>query len=277
MSNNMAKSLFFAAAGGTLAAAASAYILAPGKAEGSMRAPFYGRNLAHRGLHTADKSIPENSLPAFEEAARIGYGIELDVRITKDGELVVFHDEDLTRACAATGCVGDTTWEDLSRLRLFGTEHGIPLLSEALEVIGGRGPLIVELKQGNKNRELCEKTYSLLKGYAGDFCVESFDPRIVGWFRRNAPEVLRGQLAYHPADMAKDTRRANAFLVGNLLTNFIARPHFIAYGIGCKPLTVRLCERLGAMRVAWTSRGPDSEENNDAVIFEHYRPRPRYK
>jgi len=271
------KGIIYTAVGGAFAAAAAVYILAPGKADESMRAPFYGRNFAHRGLHKPDKSIPENSLPAFEAAARLGYGVELDVHITKDGRLAVFHDDELSRACGVKGRISGMSWEQLRHLRLFGTEHQIPLLSEVLETIGGRVPAIVELKRGGNNRELCEKTYELLKGYKGDFCVESFDPRIVRWFRRNAPKVLRGQLAYHPSDMAGDAGKLKAFLVGNLLTNFITRPHFIAYGIGRKPPTVRLCELLGAMKAAWTSHGPGNEKNNDAVIFEHYLPRVRYK
>lgn len=278
MTNTGLKRVLLLAAGGTFAAvSALAYVLSPARAKKDMRAPFYGRSFAHRGLHTADKSIPENSLPAFEMAARLGYGVEMDVHITKDGRLVVFHDDELSRACGVEGRISELDWEQLRHLRLFGTEHRIPLLSEVLEIIGGRVPAIVELKRGGNNRELCEKTYELLREYNGVFCVESFDPRIVRWFRKNAPGVLRGQLARHPADMSKDAGKLKAFLVGNLLTNFYARPHFVAYGIGRKPAVVRLCELLGAMKFAWTSRAPGNEKNNDAVIFEHYRPRVKYK
>ncbi len=269
--------LKFAGGAIVVAAAAAVYLTAPGKAKENMRAPFYGRNIAHRGLHSKDKSVPENSLPAFEEAARSGYGVELDVHITKDDRIVVFHDDDLSRMCKVEGRIEDMTWDELSKLRLLGTEYGIPLFSEVLFLIGKHCPMIVELKRGKRNRELCEKTYELLKKFGGTYCVESFDPRIVCWFRKNAPEVLRGQLSRHPCDMGKDTAKLNSFIVGNLLTNVLARPHFIAYGIGKKPLKVKLCELLGAMKVAWTSHDPKNEENNDAVIFEYYRPAVKYK
>lgn len=270
--------IYLCSAGAVLGAAgATAYLIAPGRKSGDRRANFVGRNYAHRGLHRIDKSVPENSLPAFDAAARIGYGIEMDVHITQDGRLVVFHDDNTKRVCGVEGVVEDMTWDELCKLRLCGTEYGIPLLSEVFELVGKRCPVIVELKRGGRNRELCTKTYEMMKKYGGRYCVESFDPRIVGWFRRNAPEVLRGQLSQTPAELARDTSRLNAFMIGNLLTNFIARPDFVAYGTGRKPLTVRICEWMGAMRVNWVSRDWKSEEKNDAVIFEYYRPRVKFK
>ena len=258
------------------AAGIAAFLIAPERASKKKRAPFLGRNYAHRGLHEEDKSVPENSLPAFAAAASLGYGVELDVHITRDGELAVFHDSDIKRVCGVEGVIENMTWDELKNLRLFGTEYGIPLLSEVLEVMGESCPVIIELKRGNRNLELCEKTYDMMKKYGGKYCVESFDPRIVAWFRRSAPEVLRGQLATEPAEMAKDTSSLNAFMVGNLLTNFMARPNFIAYGLGRKPLLAKLCEKMGAMKVAWVAHNGASEKTNDAVIFEFYRPGVRF-
>ncbi|NCC67490.1 MAG: glycerophosphodiester phosphodiesterase [Clostridia bacterium] len=263
--------LCFAAAA-VAAAGSTAFLIAPERASAEKRKPFIKRNYAHRGLHTADTSVPENSLPAFAAAAKAGYGVELDVHITLDGALVVFHDDNTDRACGVDGVIEKMTFEELSRRRLFGTEYGIPLLSEVLETMGTQCPVIIELKRGTRNKELCRKTYDMMKKYRGNYCVESFDPRIVAWFRRHAPEVLRGQLASDPKDMAADTSRLNAFMIGNLLTNFMARPNFIAYKIGRKPLTVRLCEKMGAMKVGWVSNDSANEGKNDAVIFEHYSP-----
>ncbi|MEA4895548.1 MAG: glycerophosphodiester phosphodiesterase family protein [Oscillospiraceae bacterium] len=254
------------------AVGAAAFLIAPEKPSEDKRAPFTGRNYAHRGLHNTDRTVPENSLPAFAAAAAKGYGVELDVHITKDGELAVIHDSDLKRVCGVEGVVEDMTWDEISRLRLCETEYGIPRLSEVLEVMGNQCPVIIELKRGGRNRELCEKTYALMKKNGGRYCVESFDPRIVRWFRHHAPEVLRGQLSSDPAEMVKDTSRLNAFMVGNLLTNFLARPNFIAYGLGRKPLIVKLGEKMGAMKVAWVAKDSTYEKTNDAVIFEHYMP-----
>ncbi|PKM73576.1 MAG: glycerophosphodiester phosphodiesterase [Firmicutes bacterium HGW-Firmicutes-16] len=259
---------------GTILAAAGfvAYLVAPDKVSKDKCTPFTGRNYAHRGLHNIDKTVPENSLSAFAAAAAIGYGVELDVHITRDGKLVVIHDGDTKRVCGFNGIVEEMTWDELSKLRLFETEYGIPLLSEVLEVMGTQCPVIIELKRGVRNRELCEKTYALMRKYDGRYCVESFDPRIVAWFRHHAPEVLRGQLASDPIEMAKDTNKLSAFAVGNLLTNFLSRPNFIAYGLGRKPLIVKLCEKMGAMKVAWVAKDSTYEKTNDAVIFEHYIP-----
>ena len=171
-------------AAGAAAAAAGAYafLIAPARRDREKTAPFYGRNFAHRGLHKLDKSVPENSIPAFDAAARIGYGIELDVRLSADGRVVVFHDDDLKRICGVDARVDELSWDELSTLKLCGTPNHIPLFSEVLAVIDGRCPIIVELKRGRRHAELCRKTYELLRSYKGRYCVESFDPRIVFWF-----------------------------------------------------------------------------------------------
>lgn len=253
------------------------FAIAPGKADPDRKKPFLHRNFAHRGLYTEDQSVPENSLTAFRMAAEAGYGIELDVHITKDDRLAVFHDDDLMRMCGVPGRVEDRSWEELAALRLMGTEERIPLLSEVLAVMDGRAPIILELKRGGRNDELCRLVRDQLDEYPGDVCIESFDPFIVGWWRKNAPRYLRGQLSAAFAEMKKGTSGINAFLLSRLLTNCFARPQFIAYGLcGRKPLSVRLCEGMGGMRVAWTSRGPETEKTNDAVIFEHYRPEIHY-
>ena len=262
---------------GIVATALPLALLAPGRATKRQKAPFWGVNFAHRGLHTRDKSIPENSLPAFERAARAGYGIELDVQLSKDGRVVVFHDDTLDRVCGVHARVDEKTWAELQELRLCGTEYGIPLFSEVLKTVRGRGPLIVELKNGRHNRELCEKTYAMLQDYRGEACIESFNPLIVAWFRFHARDLLRGQLASPTRDYLKDMGRGRAFLLSHCLMNIFSRPQFIAYKIGYRPPTVRLAEQLGAMKVGWTSHEPRNENRRDAVIFEFYRPKVQYK
>lgn len=274
--NRFARAGLIAGAALAGSAAFAAFLVAPGKKDLKQRAPFIGRNYAHRGLHRIDKSTPENSVAAFEHAARIGYGIEFDVHITADGELVVFHDDDTGRVCGVPGRVEDMSLAELRELKLCGTQYGIPTLAEALEAAHG-APLIVELKRGGRNKELCRRAYEALQGYAGPWCVESFDPGIVFWFRLHAPEVFRGQLSARYASLRKTCSAVHAFLLSRCLTNFLTRPHFIAYEIGRRPLTVRLAAALGAMRVAWTSREWKTEEKADAVIFQFYRPRVKYK
>ena len=256
--------------------AAWLYMIFPGRFTSAMRAPFQHRAFAHRGLHTMDQTVPENSLPAFRLAVEEGYGAELDVQMTKDGHVVVFHDDDLKRGCGVDGRICDMTLEEVESLRLFGTEERIPLFSEVLEIFSGKTPLIVELKTGPNAPALCDATRKMLAEYAGDACVESFDPRIVRYFRQNDPKRLRGQLAMAAKGYTGAMSGPVSFALSRVMFNFAARPHFIAYGIGPKTPSARLCEGLGAMKVCWTAREADLHrermQENDAVIFEGYRP-----
>ena len=275
--NNTSKFLLHAALAGGAAAAGLIFLVAPGKIRRKQKEPFKNRNFAHRGLHKRDRSIPENSLAAFERASRYGYGIELDVQLSRDGEVVVFHDDTLNRVCGVDARVDEKTLAELKQLSLCGTGETIPLFSEVLRTVRGRGALIVELKNGKRNRELCEKTYALLRRYSGDYCIESFNPFIVRWFRLNAPEVVRGQLANPPADYNGEVNPVTGFLLGNVLLNFLGRPQFIAYKLAKKPFTVKLSEFLGAMKICWTSHEWVNEKGHDAVIFEYYKPKLTYK
>ena len=259
-----------------VAASLPVFMLAPGRASRRQKAPFMGRNFAHRGLHARDKSIPENSLRAFDLAASHGYGIELDVQLSKDGQVVEFHDDTLDRVCGVSSRVDEKTFAQLEELKLCGNEDRIPLFSQVLQVIRGRGPLIVELKNGRHNRELCEKTYALLENYKGDVCIESFNPFIVAWFRRHAHDMLRGQLAT-TMDGYGVMPKAQSYILSRTLLNFVSRPNFIAYKIGPRPLCVRMAEFMGAIKVGWTAHEPRNEKGRDAVIFEFYKPKLRYK
>ena len=258
------------------------FCVAPGRmpkaAQETARA-FSGLNCAHRGLHTKDQSIPENSLAAFAAAHKAGYGVELDVQLSKDGQVLVFHDDTLNRVCGVDARVDALNWEALQKLPLLASEERIPLFSHALKILDDT-PIIVELKSAKaRNAELCEKTLRILRENGKICCVESFDPRIVAWFRKNAPDVLRGQLSSHPRHF--DTlSKLTAYALGSLWTNVLTRPHFIAYRKGARPFAVRACMAMNPMKVVWTVRDEQDaalcEQENDAVIFEYYRPAPRY-
>ena len=259
------------------AAAKTIYMVAPGRVDNARRRELEGRNIAHRGLHREDAGIPENSLAAFDAAAESGYGIELDVRLTADDRVVVFHDNDVSRLCGVSGNISEMTWSEIKKLRLLDTNQGIPLLSEALATVSGRGPVIVELKRGTRNRELCERTLELISCYSGPILIESFDPKILAWFRKYAPEITRGQLVCSQEKLSREAPRLAAFALANGLTNFLSRPHFIAHSVDKKSPLIRLAEKLGAMRVAWTATDDRHEDKNDAVIFKGYRPRTKYR
>ena len=113
-----------------------------------------GYNYAHRGLH--GNQAPENSMRAFELAAREGYGIELDVRLSLDGQPVVMHDANVFRMTGMDKRVSDLTAEELSHLRLAGSGEGVPLFVDVLKRIAGRTPLMSVICH------MCEKAPMLL-------------------------------------------------------------------------------------------------------------------
>lgn len=256
------------------------FLIAPGRGCKETREKFYHLNLAHRGLHTKDKSTPENSMKGFAAAAEAGYGIEMDIQLTKDRQVVVFHDDTLKRVCGVEGRVDDYTYEELQAFSLCGTDQRIPLFTDYLKLIDGRVPLLIELKHNCDDKLLCEKALKIMREYKGVFCIESFSPFIVGWFKKNAPDILRGQLSAPAKDLKSEIPGWQSFMLANLLTNVIARPHFVAYDKEKHSFTVKLCEKMGAMPVVWTVRDTDDhkhfEQVNDAVIFELYRPEIKY-
>ncbi len=255
------------------------FVLHPGRMPYKYFKHIDGVNHAHRGLHNKEMTIAENSLASFEAAVNAGYGIELDIQLSKDGQIVVFHDDTLNRVCGIDGNVCDFEANELQEMKLLNTEQTIPLFTQVLELVQGKVNLIVELKTGQTNDELCAKTYEILKKYKGPFCVQSFNPHIVAWFRKNAPEFVRGQLTNNPASF-KPGKWIQRMLLGCVLTNFLSRPHYIAHGMMKKTLFVKLAELMGAVRICWTVRDTDNIEKrqheNEALIFEFYTPKARY-
>lgn len=250
------------------------FLVAPGRSSTSQRAPFHDRLCAHRGLYQKDQTIPENSLPAFAAAREHGYGVELDVQLSKDADVVVFHDDDLKRVCGVEARVDALTTQELFALRLFASGERMPFFTEVMETLGAETPVIVELKSGPRNDLLCEKTLALLHSIPGIYCVESFDPRIVAWFRKNASDILRGQLVM-PLSFYKGSK-LTAFFLSNLMLNVLARPQFLARETTLKSASLWLSLLFRPMRVVWTVRPKDDfarlRRENDAMIFEHFLP-----
>ena len=187
---------------------------------------------AHRGLHSA--SIPENSLKAFLLAKENGYGIEFDVRLSKDGEIFVFHDETLTRMCSLNKRLSEMTAFEISQINLNGSSEKIPRLSEVLSLIDGTVPILIEIKHSPEQYKLCKQLCELMDTYNGAFSVQSFDPNILSYFKKYRPRFARGQLVTKISKggtYSVDSRLKNPFVrfaLTHMLTNVISRPDFIS-------------------------------------------------
>ena len=239
--------------------------------------PLMGRYYAHRGLHDNDSEAPENSMAAFRKAVDAGYGIELDVQLTKDRIPVVFHDESLKRVCGVDGNVRDYTFEELQQFTLCKSEERIPLFSDFLKLVDGKVPLIIEIKIHENANTVCSKADELIREYKGVYCIESFHPLAVNWYRKHRPEVIRGQLSSNFNEKGKRETPA-MFLVHYLLLNFLAKPDFIAYDhLHKKNLSRLICKNLyKALSVAWTIKSQkqldDSRDDFSLFIFEQFIP-----
>lgn len=236
-----------------------------------------GHYYAHRGLHKS-REIPENSLEAFKLASENNYAIELDVQLTKDGEPVVFHDYSLERLCGRDILVEDLDYEELKKFTLYDTSEPIPHIKDVLDLVDGRVPLLVELKTEAMDSRLCQALVPYLDDYKGDFSIESFNPLVLNWFKKNRPSILRGQLS---SDFVKSGEKGDKklyFLLKNFLINFLARPDFIAYNYYYrKDFSFRLVKTLfKTPSFAWTIVSKedleDLRDDFDVFIFENFLP-----
>ena len=233
--------------------------------------------IAHRGLHAEQAGVPENSLKAYSLAMELGFAVEIDIHLTKDSHIVVFHDDTTRRVCGVDRAVEECTLEELKAMRLSGTDQQIPTLSEVLSLVDGRVPLLIEFKSvyGN-SKALCTAADKILSKYEGKYIVQSFYPPVLLWYRKNRPEICRGQLSQNFI-RHKGERDLSKILAGWLLFNFLSRPDFVSYNFedaGC--FARNLCTALGAFPVAWTLRSAKELSKARAFfstyIFEDFLP-----
>ncbi|MFZ2537852.1 MAG: glycerophosphodiester phosphodiesterase family protein [Oscillospiraceae bacterium] len=230
---------------------------------------FRDVRFAHRGLH--GNGVPENSMKAFSLAAEKGFGIELDIHLTKDNRVVVIHDYDTKRVCGKSLCVEDSTYIELCGLWLENTNQKIPLFEDVLKLVDGKIPILVELKSKGTKTTLCPFAAKTLDDYKGKYCIESFSPFIVSWFFKNRKNVVRGQLSQKMKTVGGNNfkNKLLGFILTNLLTNFITRPTFIAYNYkDVSNLSVKLCKNLFKTPIfAWTLKGAKIQKNVEGNFF----------
>ncbi len=209
--------------------------------------------IAHRGYHDKDKGVPENSVAAFKRAIRYNYTIELDVHLTKDKRLVVFHDDSLKRVCGVNKTIEECTYDELLKYNLFDTKYKIPLFEEVLKLVGGKVGLLIETKTAKFNGKLESKLSNLLDCYKGNFAIQSFNPMSVLWFKKNRKGYIRGLLS---SDFKHDKKISNLRknLAKSVIADIFLRTDFIAYDINALPNSYIKSKRKTKLILGWTIR-----------------------
>ena len=216
------------------------------------------KGFAHRGLHYG-AGFPENSLLAFAAALELGAGIECDLRLTADDQVLVFHDRETWRMCSSHLMIGQSTHAELSRLRVG--DGPIPTLESLLSLVDGRVPLLLEVKVDNDLWRWMPALKRALRDYRGPLGVMSFDPRISRLIKTNHPRVRRGLIV---KDNLSPLRRRVALL--------LADPQFLAVERAALGKSWVAKERERMPVYSWTIRGPEqraqAQVHADALIWE---------
>ena len=233
--------------------------------------------IAHRGLHSKDKTVPENSISAIKKAIDKGYGIEIDINVLGDGNVVVFHDNNLKRLCGIDKYLKDLNYNDIKEMKLLNSEEKIPLLKEVLELVNGQVPLLIELKPKGDNRLLFKSFIKTIRDYKGIYAIHSFSPQIVYWFKKYHPEIIRGQITEYFKDDLKISK-FRKYLMKSMAFNFITKPDIINYGI--YDLPNKYCDKLhkkGMVIIAYAAQNQKDfdmvKTHYDNSVFEYFIPK----
>lgn len=236
---------------------------------------FMGTSIAHRGYFDNEAGVPENSLAAFQAAIDKGFVIELDIQLSSDGVAMVFHDADLERVCGVEGKIWEYTAAELKEMKLLGTEETIPTFEETLALVNGQVPLLVEYKMDKVDTAVCAEGQALLDEYDGAYAIQCFDPRALLWYKKNAPQVARGQLAEEFWEKEEYDGKALYLVLTYMLTNVATRPDFISYkAIHKDNLSLNVCRLLGAKTACYTLKSAEEFDyvngDFDMYIFDSF-------
>lgn len=227
---------------------------------------LFNRKIAHRGYHDVKKGIAENSLSAYKLAVEKNYAIEMDIQMTKDGKLVCFHDDDLFRITGVKGLIWDKTLTELKSLKLQNTNDVILTFEEFLDIINGKVPLLIEIKN-QREKGIEKKVLKALEKYKGDYVIQSFNPIIMLKIKKYAPNVIRGILGGNEESLSFPKR----LLVKNLLLNRLIKPDFINYDLRNLPLSNNVTK--GLPLISWTVRNEKdkfiAEKYSQNYVFEY--------
>ena len=232
----------------------------------------FSHYIAHRGLHDS-ASVDENSYEAFLEACEKGYAIECDVHLTKDHKVVIHHDETTGRMMGEDLNILESDFADLLNLKHKNSKYPMMLLKDLLALVNGKVPLLIEIKYSNKGRELDRAVSEALKGYSGEFAVQSFDPFSCLWFKKNNPAIKRGLLIGNFDDVQLSFIRKFA-LKYFVFVPFVS-PDFIGleWTRGSEYIAQKVRGLTDLGFIAWTVDTDESYEfcktNFDNIIFEN--------
>lgn len=232
--------------------------------------------IAHRGLYTKDQEVPENSMLAFQLALEKGYAIELDVNLTKDQQVVCFHDYQLNRMCDQDIIIDQVDYKDIKDFTLKGSDQTIPLLSDVLNLVNGKKPLLIELKPHGNVDQLTYYVVDVLKDYQGPYALFSFHPMVVSILKRFYPDIIRGQIAESFKDN-KNMRFFSKYMLKSMVFNRQSKPDFISYGINDLPN--KYCDRAkkkGLVVISYAAQNQEAfdfvKTHYDNVVFEFFEP-----
>lgn len=234
-----------------------------------------GYAFAHRGFFDNASDAPENSLKSFQYAIDNGYGIELDVQLSADGVPMVFHDADLERVCGVEGKIWDYTCAELQQMKLFDSEETIPTMAQALALVDGQVPLLVEYKLDKVDTAVCAKTQALLDEYQGDYVIQCFHPFALLWYEAKAPHVARGYLSKDFVKEAGEDASILDFVLSHMLLNFVMKPDFISYQFSdADHPALQWAQLIGAKTACWTLKSQEDYEGVkgqfDMYIFDSF-------
>lgn len=236
--------------------------------------------IAHRGLHSLDNNIVENSGGAVCAAIIHGYAIEVDVQLTKDHKAVIFHDHTLKRMTGQTGKVIDYTLQELQQIRYSASDESILSFEELLQIVDGQVPLIIEVKSRSNNVGPLEIYIAKkLECYNGDVCIMSFNPLSLRKFKQIAPQIIRGIVAEYnmrPTDW-RGTNIVARFLIKNFVHWPLSRPNFISYHLHDLPKwNIKIARKFGIPIISWTVKSAAdadySAQYADQITFEGFLP-----
>lgn len=215
--------------------------------------------IAHRGYHDIKAGIPENSIPAFKKAINHNYVIELDVHLTSDDKLVVFHDYSLKRVCKVNKKIEDCTYSELVKYNLFETKYKIPLFEEVLRLANKKVGLLIEIKNNKFNGKLESILSKHLDKYNGLFAIQSFNPMSILWFKKHRKEYVIGLLA---SDFKhnKNINNLKRMLSKTLFFDVLLKTDFISYDINAMPNSYVDKKKNKKLILGWTVKNKDEYE-----------------